>query len=285
MKEVILGPFRESCAEIYRENSKYGVRFKWDYFGNSFPIPCLYESYRIVSGYSIALKRNGKWGIVSYRNEVLCDFIYDRIEKSPEWTNLCMAMKNGRWGLIISGTGSIACGFNYDQIKPIKIKTKARRKLPGESYNDDSRYSQYYWLLYAGGKVFPYDDNANMIYPRGFDNVYNIVQYGPRDKDVCFIVETNFKKGLLRTDGQLICRCEFDEIKPIEGYNIHDKSFFCLVIVKQNNLWGLLGNNGEQVLDCEFEEIKSVGSAIALKHENKWGILPLQQVLKIVVHI
>lgn len=283
MKEVYRGPFREVGTEIYWENSKCGVRFsKWSDLS---PIPCLYESYMIVSGDSIALKRNGKWGIVSYRNEILCDFIYDRIEKSPEWTKLCMAMKNGHWGLIICNTGSIASGFNYDRIKPVKIKTKARRELPGESYNNDFRYNQYYWLLYADGKVFTYDDNANMIYPRGFDNVYNMVQYGLRDKDVCFIVETNFKKGLLRTDGQLICRCEFDEIKPIEGYNIHDKSFFCLVIVKQNNLWGLLGNNGEQVLDCEFEEIKSVGSAIALKHENKWGILPLQQVLKIVDHI
>lgn len=285
MKENYAGPFRRDCAEIYWENAKCGVRFKWNYMGDSSPIPCLYESYKIVSEYSIALKRNGKWGILDYHNEILCDFIYERIEKSPEWTNLCMAMKNGHWGLIVSNTGSIACGFNYDQIKPVKIKTKARRKLPGESYNDDFRYNQNYWLLYADGKVFPYDDNANMIYPRGFDNVYNIVQYGPKDKDVCFIVETNYKKGLLRTDGQLICRCEFDEIRPIEGYNIHDESFFCLVKVKQNNLWGLLGNNGEQVLDCEFEEVKSVGSAIALKHENKWGILSLQQVLKIIDHI
>lgn len=280
------GPFREGYFEVYWENSKCGVRDKYNSHGCSSIIPCRYESYLIVSEYSIALRRSGKWGILSYKNEVLCDFIYDRIEKSPEWTNLCMAMKNGRWGLIISDTGSIACGFNYDQIKPVKIKTKARRELPGESYNNDFRYNQYYWLLYADGKVFTYDDNANMIYPRGFDNVYNMVQYGLRDKDVCFIVETNFKKGLLRTDGQLICRCEFDEIKQIEGYNnAHDKSFFSLVIVKQNNLWGLLGNNGKQVLDCEFEEIKSVGSAIALKHENKWGIIPLQQVLKIIDHI
>jgi len=275
------GPFREGYSEVYWEDSKCGVRVKYNYHGSS-PIPCRYDSYVIVSEYSIALRRNGKWGILSHKNEVLCDFVYDRIEKTPDWTNLCMAMRNGRWGLIFGDSGSIACGFNYDQIKPMKIKTKARRELPGESYNQDYRYNDYFWLLYADGKVFPYDDNANMIYPRGFDNVYGMIQYGPGRKDVCFIVENNYKKGLLRTDGQLICKCEFEEIKQIEGYSIRDKSFFCLAIVKQNNLWGLLGNNGKQVLGCEFDDIKSVGSAIALKHSNSWGVLPLNQVLKII---
>lgn len=275
------GPFREGYSEVYWEDSKCGVRVTYNYHDSS-PIPCRYDSYVIVSEYSIALRRNGKWGILSHRNEVLCDFIYDRIEKSPDWTNLCMAMKNGRWGLIIADSGCIACGFNYDQIKPIKIKTKAKRELPDESYNQDFRHNDYFWLLYSNGKVYPYNDSANMIYPRGFDNVYDIVQYGPERNNICFIVENNYKLGLLRTDGQLICKFEYDDIKQIEGYSIHDKSYFCLAIVKQNNLWGLLGNNGMLVLKCEFDEIKSVGSSIALRHANRWGIMPLSQILELI---
>lgn len=275
------GPFREGDSEVYWKDSKCGVRVTSSNRDNT-PIPCIYDSYLIVSSFSIALRKNGKWGIISHKNEVLCDFIYDRIEKTSDWTKLCMAMKDGRWGLIDGDSGSIACGFNYDQIKPIKFKTKAKRLLPGESYHDDYRSNNYYWLLYANGKVFPYDDNGNMIYPRGFDNIQSVIQYGPNRNDTCFIVEDNYKKSLLRTDGLLIGKCEYDEVKQIEGYCMHESSYFCLAIVKKGDLWGLIGNNCKQVLECEFDEIKSVGSSIAFKHENRWGIMPLKQVLHLV---
>lgn len=142
-------------------------------------------------------------------------------------------MKDGYWGLIFCDTASVASGFMYDRIKSVNIKINRRKRLVncttavttkllcGLNYKTDSYGEHYdnYWLLFTDGKVFPYDDCAKMIHPRGFDNIYGIVRYGLSEKDVCFIVEDNYKKGLLRTDGQIICRCEFDEIKRKHSVN------------------------------------------------------------------
>lgn len=279
MKNVIPEPFRDGLVEVYWANSKCGIRVKNSCCGSA-PIPCLYDSYLVLTGETIAMQKNGKWGIINHKNETVCDFVYDRFNKASEETTLCMAMKNGRWGLVNSKTGAIATGFEFDDIKPINIKPKTKRPLPNEDYDNDRGDRQDYWAMYKSGKVFPYDENGNMICPSGFDNIFNLVQYGPTSKDVGFIIESNFKVGILNTLGRVIRRCDCDEIKQIESYAPYGRSFFCLVAIKRNNKWGLLDRECEVALECEFDDIKCVGSSLALKHGSKWGVMPLQMVLK-----
>lgn len=280
MRNIIYEPF-DRLVEVYWSNSKCGVRVM-DARSGSIPIPCRYDSYLILSGYSIALQKDGKWGILNHKNEMICDFIYDRIEKSPEKASLCMAMKNGRWGLINSSSGSEAIGFEFDRIKPFSFLSKARRHLPNEDYDSyDRRYREDFWALFSGGKVIPCDGNAIMIYPRGFDNIYGLVQFGPSSADVGFIIEKDEKLGLLCINGQIVCHCDYDEIKQIEGYTPYHDTFFCLSAVRKGQKWGLLDSKGKESLKCEFDDIKSVGSSLALKHNGKWGIMPLKEVRKI----
>lgn len=266
------GPFYEKWVEVYWNGNKCGVRVLDDY-DDSVPIPCRYDSCLILSGYNIALKYNGKWGVLDHQNHVLCSFVYDRIGKPDYRPSLCMAMKDGRWGLI-DNSGSPATGFVYDQIKPFTIETYSREPYNG-SMGNHGRYS--IWALYNEGKVYPYNDSANMIYPRGFDNIYGLIQCG----DPYIVVEDNSKKGLLGKDGTMLTKCEYDDIQQLQSYIDYYKASISFALLKKNNKYGVMGSNKKILLQCEFDKITVVGNCLALKHGAKWGILSQKEIYRI----
>ena len=258
------GPFYEKWVEVYWNGSRCGVRVIKNYDG-SVDIPCRYESNIILSGDTIALKYNGKWGVLDHQNHTLCNHIYERIEKPDYRPRLCMAMKEGKWGLIDNCGGPVTA-FNYDQIKPLTIKTYSRKE-----YNGSRGYSQRFtvWALYNAGQVFAYNDAADMIYPRGFDNIYKLIQVGKP----CLVVEKDLKQGLLGLDGTMITRCEYEDIQQLQPYIDDEKACYSYAIVKKSGKWGVIGEEHQLLLNCEFDKIAAVGQAIALKHDNKWGVL------------
>lgn len=273
-----LGPFRDNFIQVYWRESKCGFKVNDSYYGSR-DIPCIYESYTILTDETVALRLNERWGILNHKNQQICSFVYDRIE--PYYGDQCLIMSKGKWGIINATTGNVLVVPMYDQISRIDIKTRLLRYLPGEFWG--SRYSTYYSvrIAYQNGKAFLLSDSGMLMSPKGYDNIVALILDGTGDDSINIIVENNNKLGLLNKNGQVITRCEYDEIKQIEGYVNDDSTFFCNIAVRKDKKWGLLGRRGKVIFDCDFEDIKSVGSAIALKHNSKWGILPLKTILSL----
>ena len=263
----------ENEVEVYQEDSLYGVRVLYK-AGDSVDIPCRYDSFAILSGYTVAFKKNGKWGVLNHQNKVLCKFIYDRIEKKDKHSHLSMAMRDGRWGLIFSD-GSPATDFNNDQIKSISTEYRDINRMEYGGMEYERSHLELYcaWVLYRNGKAYIYDDRGEMTFPRGFDNVYGVVQCGRLQY---FIVENNSKLGLLSRE-RLVCDCIYEDIQQLHPYMGANSSFvsFCYAGVKKDGKWGVIGENGSLILRCEFEKICVVGDTLALRHNLKWGVLPI----------
>lgn len=278
------GPFREHYVEPYWTEGKCGFKVIHDY-DKSQAIPCIYDNYIILSGYTVALKKGGKWGILSHKNEIICDFRFDRIEKGDHWSKLCIAMKEGNWGLIDVLDGSSATGFKYDFARPVQKKTVWAARIYGDikeksCYDSNAGGKEQYWLLYTNGRVFIFGDDGNMLYHSGFEDMIGAIQIRLCPMDIGFIVQDKGKFGILKEDGDFLCKCEFDEIKELYGHIINGNAFLCHVLVRKNEYWGLINCEGEFILRCEFDEIKTVGSAVAVKHNNKWGIIPFTELMK-----
>lgn len=268
------GPFGESDGLVlYWNNGKCGFR-KGRNSKDFEAIPCIYESAVILSGYFVALKYNGKWGVLDEKNTVSCDFIYERIEMPSPRTYVCAAMKNGKWGLIFTKGGGAATGFEYDQIRLIKITSYPRKEVNCGVGRESVDYA---WALTYNGKVYAYDDWAKLIYPRGFDNIKSGFQcYNP-----CLLIENNQKYGLLTLKGDIIIQCIYDEILSLQAVVDRKIATFSYAATRLGNKWGIIGDNGAMLLMNQFDMIKSVGKSIALKHGSKWGILSSEDILKL----
>ena len=150
------GPFLEKYIEPYWLEGKCGFKVI-KYYDKSRPIPCIYDSYIILSGYSAAFKKNGKWGILSHKNEMLCEFIFDRIEIKEYCSKKCLAMKGCYWGLINVDDGSTVIGFKYDFARTLLIETISSAEIIGDIWGGSlsrSKYYNSYWLLYSNSKVY-----------------------------------------------------------------------------------------------------------------------------------
>lgn len=268
------GPFREQNELIpYWSDGKCG--FKKGYDSSSYEeVPCRYESYTILSGYTVALKYRGRWGVLNQKNKVICDFIFDRIEMPSSWTSLCAVMKDGKWGLIYTDSASYATGLSYDYIKHFSVKKIGREN----GRHDWSGGNPFVWTLFNGDKVLAYSDGAKMIFPRGFEDIKGMI-YG----EVAYIIIQNGGKlGLLNFDGDIVTPCEYDSIKQLTPHiNRWNNTSFRFALVKKRGKYGILDETGSILLDCEFDAIKTAGDALLLKHNNKWGVLPLYKIRRL----
>lgn len=252
--------------ELFWSNSKCGFKASKN---NDIVIPCLYDSYVLLSTFSVALKKNGRWGIVNDYNELLCDFIYERIETPSLDTKICSAMKDGKWGLIFTEDGRPATSFDFNLIHSIVISTYSH-------IYSRNKTVYYAWALTHNGKVFAYDSKANLIYPKSFDNIKTGIQcYEP-----CLIVENNFKFGLLTLSGNLISQCIYDEIVQLQSIvdDYEQIATFSYAATRIGEKWGIMGKDGSIILKNQFDGIKAIGNCIALKHASKWGILSADKI-------
>jgi hypothetical protein len=89
--------------QLIRQDGKYGFRFNAPFAGDV--IPAIYDSIDCASGSEsegvMAVKKNGKWGVVNAKNAVVYPFIYDGFDMTRG------DHKNGFFVIISNGKKSI----------------------------------------------------------------------------------------------------------------------------------------------------------------------------------
>jgi len=111
-------------SEVVKVNGKYGYVYqgrKWaDKEWSSDSLPAVYDSIgaRMVGQPSqeyITVKKNGKWGAVNFKQEILMPFEYDGIDRATD--KMIYVVNKGKRGIFNIRTGTIWVPVLFDEIK------------------------------------------------------------------------------------------------------------------------------------------------------------------------
>ena len=172
------------------------------------------------------------------------------------------AYENEKWG-VIDNLGNIVINPQYDEMIVIPDKT-----IPVFICTYDVNYDTMEYKTKAinenGEEIFNNyegieglineDDAGNIFYEK---NVYKI--------------KVNNKYGLIDGKGKEILKCDYDDIRTLEGEE------GTLIVVQNNNL-GVADTYGNILIKPEYKDIKRFGNGsknkyIVVNSDNKYGIV------------
>lgn len=160
----------------------------------------------VVTGQVLTPKqRNGKWGFINSRGQVVIGFQYDASRIFSE--GLAAVRLNNKWGYI-NTNGRVVVGFRYDESREFNEGLAAVRLNNKWGYID------------TDGKVvigFKYD--ASREFNEGLADV-----------------RLNNKWGYIDTNDRIVIGFEYDESLPFNNG---------LAFVKLNDKWGYINTNGD----------------------------------------
>ncbi|MCS6795980.1 MAG: WG repeat-containing protein [Raineya sp.] len=105
-------------AERLVQNKKVGYQ---DLKEKKLVIPCEYEDGETYAvGNNVAVKKNGKWGLINEQNQVIVPFEYEMIYSTCGSTT--SAQKNGKWGVIDITNNQIILPFEFEATGKVFIE-------------------------------------------------------------------------------------------------------------------------------------------------------------------
>ncbi|PSL47942.1 WG repeat protein [Chitinophaga niastensis] len=174
------------------QDGKWGV---YDHQKDQVVIPFEYEGFDYCGGCEtksdyVFAQKNGKWGVVSFNNEILIPFEYDHQH---------IQMRSDEW---------VYCLFKEGKQMVINLHTKEAKTAPAEEEEDDEqlangfvmhRKKDKYGLLNAAGKVV-------------LDYRYDYIIYDSTDEDHHHVgINVGGKYGIADTTGKIIIPPKYDD--------------------------------------------------------------------------
>ncbi len=215
-------------------------------------IPAEYQRIEEFKGKIAIAKKENKYGLIDFNNQIISPFIYDTI-----WTgrffDYYVVSQNGKYGLI-DETGNILLECKYQDISPCY-------------YNEDNRY-----IVKNNGKYGIIDKRGNVIIPIEYDGISNWVEYSPPEH---FVIK-NKKHGLISREGKIYLPTVYDELR----FYSYD-----LIKVRQNGKFGIVNvrdsviipiENQAVFVEFDWERIRIANPEspnIYVKRDDKWFIV------------
>ncbi len=166
---------------IFKKENKYGVISKQDKklvkSGNLYEK--LIQQEDIVQGYKrtkkpLIAKKDGKWGLIDYKENVITEFLFDEIKSFNEY--LYVFKKDDKWGLM-DLSGDIICEMVFSKL------SKATKK---------------YLISELNGKYGLINTEGEIILKTEFDEI-KIIDYVSKYKTYAIVKKDN-KYGLIYVD-------------------------------------------------------------------------------------
>ena len=191
----------------------------------------------------LRVKKNEKYGLISYENKKILDFEYDSIIAIEGVKNVFKIEKEGKYG-IANSKGTILVEPKYEDVKILGKDDKS-----GFIIKDKGLY----------GVI---DYSSKEILETKYEEIYNI-----NYKEKYYIKEDGIKK-VINKEGKEILRNGFDEILQLSEEGI---------IYKKNNKVGLKTYEGETKIKPEYEDLLQVKeNTIIAKKDGKYGVIDLE---------
>ena len=229
-----------------------GIVSYWDWDGNLFvtnkenkmglidyngkqTIPFLYDTlYREhsvprISGF--IAKKDGFYGFVSNKNEIIQPFKYNYIYalKGGYVVYVDQSDKVG----IFDKDGKIMIPFEYEAIYSTWYNNHLTKEFPSD---------KDIFIVEKNGKIGTIDDKNNVIIPIIYDGLSGWVEYGPE----AHFVKNNGKYGIISHKGEIIIPIEYDYVGlPQNG----------VISVRKNGKYGVMSWKNKEILPCIYEKL------------------------------
>lgn len=270
-----------NCYAKVKQNGKWGLIT----MDGKIAIPCIYDDiyefdYRKANAmegpyidfwsYSqqenermAVVKKDGKWGLVNKKGEIVADFIYEEFfipQIDLFFNGIATAKKDRKWGFI-DRKGKPITSFIYEAVGSIDL----------ENPEFTSTFSGGIAVVKKDGKWGGIDIKGNEKIPF----IYDFISSFCSDS---VIVQQDSKWGCINKNGEIVIPIIYDDIKWIENG---------LRPVKKDGLWGFLNEKGEVAVPMMYDDIL-VSQAIstdselwffsqddycAVKKNGKWGLI------------
>ena len=253
---TINGEIAISCIydDIYE--FKYSERFRFD--GSSL------IDFWDDEGKTAVVKKNGKWGLINTKGEVLADCIYEEFF-IPHlallfYNDIATVKKDGLWGFL-NKKGKPITSFIYEAVG-----------------STDFDSPEFISTFCGGMAVVKKGEKWGAIDTNGKERVPFIYDYISNYRAESTIVQQDEKWGYINKNGEIVIPIIYDEIKWIERG---------LCPVKKDSLWGFLNERGEIVVPMMYDDILisemisidgglwffSQDGYCAVKKNGKWGLI------------
>jgi len=222
-----------------------------------------YIEFLDYDGNTAVVKKNGKWGLVNTKEEVLADCVYEEFfipDVQLFYENRAAAKKDGLWGFL-NEKGKPVSSFNYEAV--------GSNQLDNPKYI--STFSEKIVIVKKGGKWGAIDMEGNEKTAFIYDYISTFVTETT-------IAQKDGKWGYINKRGEEVIPFIYDEIKWFESG---------LCPANKDGLWGFLDEKGEVVVPIMYDDILvseevSVESGLwffsqdgycAVKKNGKWGLI------------
>ncbi|MDR0561008.1 MAG: WG repeat-containing protein [Prevotellaceae bacterium] len=222
-----------------------------------------YIDFLDYEGKTAMVKKDGKWGIVNTKGEVLAACVYEAFF-IPDVHLFCAdraaAKKDGLWGFL-NEKGKPVTAFIYEDVGSMDLK------IPQFT----STFCGGMAIVKKTGKWGAIDTDGNEKVPFIYDYISNF-------SSEATIAQKDGKWGYINKNGVEVIPVIYDEIKWFENG---------LCPAKTNGLWGFLNEKGETVVPAMYDDILvsdeiSVDGGLwffsqddycAVKRDGKWGLI------------
>ena len=197
-------------------------------------------------------KKNGKWGIINTKNEIIIPFSYDRIEKLKDGI---LKVLNGDYWTMINMEGNPICESSFSSISKIR------------SYENKFKPALFHVTKhYLAGII---DEEGNEIIPCRFQGINRIIptkHHGLTPE--LFPVKNREKWGYALKGGEVVIPFQFDDAFYFNGN---------MAIVKNEENYFLINKKGAIINDEGYVKVVSINPetdlAIVVNKQGKYGAI------------
>lgn len=176
------------------------------------------------------VKKNGKYGLLKFQNQLVLPIEYDTIVQS-NWECCFFISKNSLFG-VVDTDGFLTVPIYYEHIE---VEIKGEKQLEGV-------ITKKSFIVQKNRKLGTIDFRNNLIIPLEYDGISNWVEHGPK----AHYVKKNGLYGLINYNtGELIIPIFYEGIKVSKN----------IVEVKQKGLFGVRTLKNEEVIPCVYDKI------------------------------
>lgn len=196
------------------------------------------------------VSKNGKWGVINTKNEVVIPFEYEQLTATYQKPYWMIAQKNGKKGMI-DHTGVIKIPLQYDDIGQFTDGLNLVTKGDKQAFIDMQNRVVIDWAEreyeteFIYGLTYYYENGKNHVINRKGDNVYSTTyEVSSIDKKHIRVVRNSEYYGLVSHQGKMIL--------PTQYQYIHYLSDGLIAVVKNNRL-GFLDEHGKVVIPMNYD--------------------------------
>lgn len=226
--EIVIDGTYCNCFPV-RQGDKWGfISIGLD--GN-WSIPCKYDGATEFARYEESISwggvcKNGKWGVISHKEEELIPFRYDGV-RLYSGEPFAFVQRSGKWGLSDDkGCETVPC--KYDEI-------------------DSSSLGSY--PVKSGDKWGVVNDEGEEIVPCRYDALKKLGYYD-------YIVCSDNAWGLITNEGEELIPCMYEEIDAFPDEIGAFPFAPHLFVVRQGGRWGIVDRDGETFIPCQYDRIE-----------------------------